>query len=111
MIMMRTGMVHRLGNRAWMDSLNTWLIVSSSSALWSKSLMNPATLLVSERLLEGRKLEFYTWVKAAEELLKNVREKLNMLGEHWSRDEKNKCLREATKSFRFLEQIVRLIIL
>ena len=36
---------------------------------------------VSERLLEGRKLEFSTWVKAAEELLKNVREKLNMLGE------------------------------
>lgn len=66
---------------------------------------------VSERLLEGRQLEFYTWAGDAEELLKNVREKLNMLGEHWSRDEKNKCLREATKSFRFLGQIVRLIIL
>lgn len=36
---------------------------------------------VSERLLEGRKLEFYTWAGDAEELLKNVREKLNMLGE------------------------------
>ncbi|XP_073135378.1 probable inactive heme oxygenase 2, chloroplastic [Henckelia pumila] len=66
---------------------------------------------VSERLLEGRELEFYRWEGDAEELLRGVREKLNALGEHWSRDEKNKCLREATKTFRFLGQIVRLIIL
>lgn len=66
---------------------------------------------VSERLLEERELEFYSWDGDAEELLRVVREKLNMVGEHWSRDEKNKCLREATKSFRFLGQIVRLIIL
>lgn len=31
--------------------------------------------------------------------------------QHWSRDEKNRCLRETTKAFRFLGQIVRLIIL
>ncbi|XP_059636616.1 probable inactive heme oxygenase 2, chloroplastic [Cornus florida] len=66
---------------------------------------------VSEKLLEGRKLEFYRWDGNTEELLRGVREKLNMLGEHWSRDERNKCLREATKAFRFLGQIVRLIIL
>ncbi|KAL2242065.1 UNVERIFIED_CONTAM: putative inactive heme oxygenase 2, chloroplastic [Sesamum indicum] len=66
---------------------------------------------VSRKLLEGRELEFYRWEGDAEELLRAVREKLNALGEHWSRDEKNKCLREATKAFRFLGQIVRLIIL
>ncbi|XP_074365792.1 putative inactive heme oxygenase 2, chloroplastic isoform X2 [Apium graveolens] len=66
---------------------------------------------VSEKLLEAKQLEFYTWEGESEELLRGVREKLNMLGEHWSRDDKNKCLREATKSFRFLGQIVRLIIL
>lgn len=66
---------------------------------------------VSEKLLEAKQLEFYTWEGESEELLRGVREKLNMLGEHWTRDEKNKCLREATKSFRFLGQIVRLIIL
>ncbi|OUZ99823.1 heme oxygenase-like [Macleaya cordata] len=66
---------------------------------------------VSEKLLEGRELEFYRWEGDAPELLKDVRENLNKLGEHWSRDEKNKCLREAAKSFRFLGQIVRLIIL
>ncbi|KAI4336954.1 hypothetical protein L6164_015420 [Bauhinia variegata] len=66
---------------------------------------------VSEKILEGQELEFYRWEGDVQQLLKGVREKLNMLGEHWSRDEKNRCLREATKSFRFLGQIVRLIIL
>ncbi|XP_050364906.1 probable inactive heme oxygenase 2, chloroplastic [Argentina anserina] len=66
---------------------------------------------VSERLLEGRELEFYTWEGDVPELMRGVREKLNKLGDHWSRDDKNKCLRETTKSFRSLGQIVRLIIL
>lgn len=66
---------------------------------------------VSQKILEGRHLEFCQWEGDMHESLKGVREKLNMLGEHWSRDEKNKCLREATKSFRYMGQIVRLIIL
>ncbi|KAF7817517.1 putative inactive heme oxygenase 2, chloroplastic [Senna tora] len=66
---------------------------------------------VSKKLLERKELEFYRWEGDVSELLKDVREKLNMLAEHWSRDEKNRCLKEATKSFRFLGQIVRLIIL
>lgn len=66
---------------------------------------------VSQKILEGRHLEFCRWEGDVHESLKGVREKLNMLGEHWSRDEKNKCLREATKSFRYMGQIVRLIIL
>lgn len=66
---------------------------------------------VSAKILEERELEFYQWEGDAAELLKGVREKLNMLGEHWTRDEKNRCLKETTKSFRFLGQIVRLIIL
>lgn len=66
---------------------------------------------VSASLLDGMELEFYRWDGHVPELLKDVREKLNMLGEHWSRDEKNKCLKEAAKSFKFLGQIVRLIIL
>lgn len=66
---------------------------------------------VSEKLLQGRELEFYKWEGNAEELFKGVREKLNMLGKHWGRDEKNRCLRETTKSLRYMGQIVRLIIL
>ncbi|XP_050126380.1 probable inactive heme oxygenase 2, chloroplastic isoform X2 [Malus sylvestris] len=66
---------------------------------------------VSEKLLEGRELAFCAWEEDVQELLKGVREKLNKLGEHWTRDDKNKCLKETTKSFRYLGQIVRLIIL
>ncbi|XP_057973855.1 probable inactive heme oxygenase 2, chloroplastic [Malania oleifera] len=65
----------------------------------------------SEKFLEGRELEFYRWEGDAQELLKGVREKLNMLGEHWSRYQKKRCLKDTAKSFRFLGQIVCLIIL
>ncbi|XP_075082287.1 putative inactive heme oxygenase 2, chloroplastic [Nicotiana tabacum] len=64
-----------------------------------------------EKLLEEKELEFHKWEGDAEELLRGVREKFNMLAKHWSRDTKNKCLREVTKAFRFMGQIVRLIIL
>ncbi|RXH91744.1 hypothetical protein DVH24_020767 [Malus domestica] len=37
--------------------------------------------LISEKLLEGRELGFYTWEGDVQELLKGVREKLNKLGE------------------------------
>lgn len=66
---------------------------------------------VCDMLLERRELEFYKWDSDVHELLKGTRENLNNLGEHWTRDEKNTCLREAAKSFRYLGQIVRLIIL
>ncbi|KAJ0024504.1 hypothetical protein Pint_08836 [Pistacia integerrima] len=66
---------------------------------------------VSEKILEGREMEFYRWEGDPQEILKGVRKNLNMLGEHWPRDEKHKCLKEASKSFKFLGQIVRLIIL
>ncbi|KNA18581.1 hypothetical protein SOVF_069390 [Spinacia oleracea] len=66
---------------------------------------------VADTILKGRQLEFFNWDGDKQESLKEVRDKLNRLGEHWSRDDKNKCLKEATKSFRYLGQIVRLIIL
>ncbi|KAL8058833.1 hypothetical protein ABFX02_03G046900 [Erythranthe guttata] len=66
---------------------------------------------VSKKIFEGKNLEFHRWDGDAEDLLKGVRDKLNALGEHWSRDEKSRCLRETTKAFRSLGKIVRLIIL
>ncbi|CAG7864000.1 probable inactive heme oxygenase 2, chloroplastic [Brassica rapa] len=66
---------------------------------------------VSEKLLEGKELEFVRWEGDAQDLLKGVREKLNVLGEHWTRDEKNKCLKETAKAFKYMGQIVRLIVL
>ncbi|RZB58493.1 putative inactive heme oxygenase 2, chloroplastic [Glycine soja] len=65
---------------------------------------------VSEELLEGKELEFYKWEGDVPELLKDVHDKLNMLSEHWSRDDKNRCLKETTKAFRYMGQIVRLIV-
>ncbi|VVA98546.1 unnamed protein product [Arabis nemorensis] len=65
---------------------------------------------VSEKLLGGKELEFNRWEGEAQDLLKGVREKLNVLGEHWTRDEKNKCLKETAKAFKYMGQIVRLII-
>ncbi|ESQ33507.1 hypothetical protein EUTSA_v10008345mg [Eutrema salsugineum] len=66
---------------------------------------------VSEKLLEGKELEFNRWEGDAQDLLRGVREKLNVLGEHWTRDEKNKCLKETAKAFKYMGQIVRLIVL
>ncbi|EOA27611.1 hypothetical protein CARUB_v10023752mg [Capsella rubella] len=66
---------------------------------------------VSEKLLEGKEMEFNRWEGDAQDLLKGVREKLNVLGEHWTRDEKNKCLKETAKAFKSMGQIIRLIIL
>ncbi|GAU15392.1 hypothetical protein TSUD_04620 [Trifolium subterraneum] len=60
---------------------------------------------VSEKLLEGKELEFCKWEGDVQEMLKDVREKLNVLSEHWSRAERNKCLRETKKSFTFMGQI------
>ncbi|EPS64860.1 hypothetical protein M569_09921, partial [Genlisea aurea] len=65
---------------------------------------------VSKQLLEGKEMESFKWEGDAEESLREVRQKLNAIAEHWSREEKNKCLREATKAYRFLGQIVRLIV-
>ncbi|ESW32820.1 hypothetical protein PHAVU_001G019900 [Phaseolus vulgaris] len=65
---------------------------------------------VSEKLLEGKELEFYKWEGDVPELLKDVRDKLNQLSEHWSRNEKNRCLKETPKAFRFMGQIILLLV-
>ncbi|KAI3686763.1 hypothetical protein L1987_80450 [Smallanthus sonchifolius] len=66
---------------------------------------------VSEKLLEGRELEICKWPGDPEELLKGMRDKLNALAQHWSRDEKNKCLKETSKCFMYMGTIIRLIIM
>lgn len=65
-----------------------------------------------EKLLEeNTELEFFSWEGNVQESFKAVREKLNMLAEYWSRDDKARCLRETAKSFKYTGQIVRLLIL
>ncbi|KAM3312196.1 hypothetical protein ACQJBY_032276 [Aegilops geniculata] len=63
-----------------------------------------------DKILEGRLLEFYKWDTDPEILLKDAREKLNELSKHWSRKDRNLCLKEAAKCFQYMGRIVRLIV-
>lgn len=65
---------------------------------------------ICNKILEGRVLEFYKWDTDAELLLKDTREKLNELSKHWSRKDRNLCLKETAKCFQYMGRLVRLII-
>nr|NP_001312481.1 heme oxygenase 1, chloroplastic-like [Nicotiana tabacum]AEV40787.1 heme oxygenase 1 [Nicotiana tabacum] len=65
---------------------------------------------VAEKILNKKGLEFYKWDGDLSQLLQNVREKLNKVAENWTREEKNHCLEETEKSFKFSGEILRLIL-
>ncbi|KAM7509388.1 hypothetical protein LguiA_019841 [Lonicera macranthoides] len=65
---------------------------------------------VAEKILNRKELEFYKWDGDLSQLLQNVREKLNTVAESWTREEKNHCLEETEKSFKFSGDILRLIL-
>ncbi|CAA0833222.1 Heme oxygenase 1- chloroplastic [Striga hermonthica] len=65
---------------------------------------------VAETILDGKELEFYKWDSDVSQLLQNVRDKLNIVAESWTREEKNRCLEETEKSFEFSGHILRLIL-
>ncbi|KAI8570763.1 hypothetical protein RHMOL_Rhmol01G0062100 [Rhododendron molle] len=67
---------------------------------------------VAEKILNKKELEFYKWNGdlTLTQLLQNVRDKLNRVAESWSREEKNHCLEETEKSFKFSGDILRLIL-
>ncbi|KAJ0921264.1 putative Heme oxygenase (biliverdin-producing) [Helianthus annuus] len=65
---------------------------------------------VAAKILNGKELEFYKWDGDLSQLLQNVREKLNKVAENWTRDEKNHCLQETEKSFKFNGEILHLIV-
>ncbi|KAK8923769.1 hypothetical protein KSP39_PZI019104 [Platanthera zijinensis] len=65
---------------------------------------------VSEKILNGKELEFYKWEGDFRLLLQNVREKLNKVANDWSREEKNRCLEETEKSFKYSGDILALIL-
>lgn len=65
---------------------------------------------VAEKILDGKELEFYKWDGDLSQLLNSVREKLNIVAESWSREEKNHCLEETEKSFKHSGEILRLIL-
>ncbi|CAN8246935.1 unnamed protein product [Cochlearia groenlandica] len=65
---------------------------------------------VAEIILDKKELEFYKWDGELSQLLQNVREKLNKVAEEWTREEKNHCLEETEKSFKYSGEILRLIL-
>ncbi|KAI3872534.1 hypothetical protein MKX03_012233 [Papaver bracteatum] len=65
---------------------------------------------VAEMILEKKELEFYKWDGDLKQLLQNVRDKLNIVAESWSREEKNHCLEETEKSFKYSGELLRLIL-
>ncbi|XP_058201559.1 heme oxygenase 1, chloroplastic [Rhododendron vialii] len=65
---------------------------------------------VAEKILNKKELEFYKWNGDLSQLLQNVRDKLNRVAESWTREEKNHCLEETEKSFKFSGDILRLIL-
>ncbi|CDP10409.1 unnamed protein product [Coffea canephora] len=65
---------------------------------------------VAEKILNKKELEFYKWDGDLSQLLQNVRDKLNRVAESWTREEKNHCLEETEKSFKFSGDILRLIL-
>lgn len=65
---------------------------------------------VSEMILNKKELEFYKWDGDVKQLLQNVKDKLNKVTESWTREEKNHCLEETEKSFKYSGDILRLIL-
>jgi len=62
---------------------------------------------MSNMLLDGKTLEFYTWYKDGEsvdpkeELLPALRGQIDAMADKWSREEKDSCLAETADSFKF----------
>ncbi|KAJ6810628.1 heme oxygenase 1, chloroplastic-like [Iris pallida] len=65
---------------------------------------------VAEKILNKKELEFYKWDGDLSQLLQNVRDKINQVANSWSREEKNHCLEETEKSFKYSGEILRLIL-
>jgi len=66
---------------------------------------------VSEMILNDKQLDFYKWEgeSGLETSLTAVKEQLNKTAEAWSREEKDRCLEETSKSFQLSGKLLRLI--
>lgn len=65
---------------------------------------------VSELILDGRDLHFYQWEGELPDLLAAVKERLNEAAESWTREQKDHCLDETEKSFKYSGQLLRLLV-
>lgn len=64
---------------------------------------------MSEMLLEGAHLEFYKYESDVKELLQVVRDSIDELASSWTREQKDHCLEETEKSFKYSGGLLQLI--
>eukprot|EP00475_Leptophrys_vorax_P025116 TRINITY_DN3506_c0_g1_i1.p2 TRINITY_DN3506_c0_g1~~TRINITY_DN3506_c0_g1_i1.p2 ORF type:complete len:283 (+),score=19.83 TRINITY_DN3506_c0_g1_i1:122-970(+) len=64
---------------------------------------------VCDMILDGREMAFYRWDGDLPEMLAAVKETINEVAEEWTREQKDHCLDETEKSFKYSGQIVRLL--
>jgi len=64
---------------------------------------------ISEMLLDGQSLKFYQYDGEVQDLLDDVRRKINALAETWTPEQKSHCLEETENSFKFSGQIMQRI--
>eukprot|EP00955_Chlamydomonas_euryale_P059778 357494-Chlamydomonas_euryale.AAC.6 len=60
-------------------------------------------------LLDGQSLKFYQYDGEVQDLLDDVRRKINALAETWTPEQKSHCLEETENSFKFSGQIMQRI--
>lgn len=65
---------------------------------------------VSEMILNSRELEFYKWEGDLPQILAAVKEKLNEAAKDWSREQKDHCLNETEKSFKYSGSLLRVLV-
>ena len=65
---------------------------------------------VSDRILDGKKLDFYhDYPQAVSKLTRKVKESLEGIATEWSEDERAKCVGETGKAFKYAGQVMRQI--
>lgn len=64
---------------------------------------------IAGMLLDGKDLQFYQYVGDVQVSLEGVRKKINNMAETWSAPQKEHCLQETEKSFKFSGGIMRCI--
>lgn len=64
---------------------------------------------VGEMLLDGQSLKFYQYDGEVQELLDDVRRKINELSESWTPEQKAHCLEETEQSFKYSGMVMQRI--
>eukprot|EP00877_Chromochloris_zofingiensis_P007725 jgi/Chrzof1/3205/Cz12g15230.t1_HO[v5.2] len=64
---------------------------------------------VAGMILDGQQLKFYQWDGDVSTLLDNVRNKINVLAESWTPEQKTHCLRETEDTFKWSGGLLKCI--